>query len=214
MKPLKNVLIIITLLCLLAGCSAKKDLIVSSPVNREMIVLLPNPDGKVGTIQVTTKGGSQALERPGYVTQIEDISKPPAVPKPLDESEIMSVFGPALSGQPDPTGRYISFLLYFVRNTSNLTHESREVLSEVTRTIKNRKSNEVYVVGHTDRVGTEEYNRELSSRRANYVRDQLVFKGIKSGTLFVSFYGEEKPLVKTEDEVPEPLNRRVEVIVR
>jgi outer membrane protein OmpA-like peptidoglycan-associated protein len=163
---------------------------------------------------VTTKGGSQALERPGYVTQIEDISKPPAVPKPLDESEIMSVFGPALSGQPDPTGRYISFLLYFVRNTSNLTHESREVLSEVTRTIKNRKSNEVYVVGHTDRVGTEEYNRELSSRRANYVRDQLVFKGIKSGTLFVSFYGEEKPLVKTEDEVPEPLNRRVEVIVR
>jgi outer membrane protein OmpA-like peptidoglycan-associated protein len=179
-----------------------------------MIVLLPNPDGKVGTIQVTTKGGSQALERPGYVTQIEDISKPPAVPKPLDESEIMSVFGPALSGQPDPTGRYISFLLYFVRNTSNLTHESREVLSEAVRTIKNRKSNEVYVVGHTDRVGTEGYNRGLSARRANYVRDQLVFKGIQSGTLFVSFYGEEAPLVKTEDEVPEPLNRRVEVLVR
>jgi outer membrane protein OmpA-like peptidoglycan-associated protein len=214
MEPLKNVFIVIISLCLLAGCSAKKDLVVASPASRELIVLLPNPDGKVGIIQVTTEGGSQVLERPGYVTQIEDISKPPTVPKPLDESEIVSVFGPALSGQPDSTGRYISFLLYFVRNTSNLTHESKQVLSEVASAIKNRKSNEVYVVGHTDRVGTEEHNRGLSSRRANHVRDQLVFRGIKSITLFVSFYGEEKPLVKTEDEVPEPLNRRVEVIVR
>ncbi len=217
MKRLKNIFVFCTLLGLLAGCGAKKDLIVPSAENhdnQELIVLLPNPDGKVGTIQVTTKGGSQALEKPGDSTQIEDISQPPAVPKPLDESEIMTIFGPALSSQPDPTGRYISFLLYFVRDTSNLTHESKGVLSEVVKTIKKRKSIEVYVVGHTDRVGTVEYNRGLSSRRANYVRDQLVFGGIQSVTLFVSFHGEETPLVRTADEVPEPRNRRVEVIVR
>jgi outer membrane protein OmpA-like peptidoglycan-associated protein len=70
------------------------------------------------------------------------------------------------------------------------------------------------VVGHTDLVGTEPYNIELSSRRANHVRDLLVTKGIKPSALSVSFYGKARPLVPTRDEVPEPRNRRVEVIVR
>jgi outer membrane protein OmpA-like peptidoglycan-associated protein len=198
----------------LLGCSAKKDLIVPSPESRELIILLPNPDGKTGMIQVTTKGGSQILESPGDSTQVEEISKPPTVPKPLDENKIMSIFGSALSVQPESKGRFASFLLYFESDTNKLTHESRETLSEVVRTIKNLKSNEVYVVGHTDRVGTEKYNIELSSARANFVRDQLVSNGVKSSTFFVSFHGEAMPVVKTEDEVAEPLNRRVEVIYR
>ena len=89
-----------------------------------------------------------------------------------------------------------------------------EVLSKIVRTINNRKSNEVYIMGHTDRVGAEEYNMRLSSMRANFVRDQLVSSGVKSSTLFVSSHGESMPVIKTEDEVAEPLNRRVEVIVR
>ena len=69
-------------------------------------------------------------------------------------------------------------------------------------------------MGHTDLVGKEAYNAGLSSRRANYVRDLLVSSGIKPDTLFVSFYGKARPLVPTQDEFPEPRNRRVEVIVR
>ena len=69
-------------------------------------------------------------------------------------------------------------------------------------------------MGHTDRVGTEDYNIRLSSRRAYYVRDRLILNGIKSSALVVSFYGEAVPLVYTEDDIPEPRNRRVEVIVR
>jgi outer membrane protein OmpA-like peptidoglycan-associated protein len=41
-----------------------------------------------------------------------------------------------------------------------------------------------------------------------------VLKGIKAKEIMVSSYGEAKPLVYTEDEVAEPLNRRVEVLVR
>jgi len=224
MKTWKNGFVASILVFLLAGCSAKQDLIVPSPEDRDLIlspsekqdliVLLPDPEGKVGTIHVTTEGGSQTLEKPWYGTRVEDFSKPPTAPKPLGEKEITTVFGQALSDQPDPTGRFVSFILYFESDTSILTHESKEVLPEVVRTIKDRKSKEVYVVGHTDRVGAELYNRGLSSRRANYVRDQFVIRGIQSSDLVVSFHGEAMPLVKTEDEVPEPLNRRVEVIVR
>ena len=115
---------------------------------------------------------------------------------------------------PDPASRFTLIILYFERDTTNLTHESKDLLAEVLRTIKSRKSNEVYVVGHTDLVGKEDYNARLSSRRANYVRDLLVSSGIKRNTLFVTFYGKARPLVPTQDEVPEPRNRRVEVIVR
>jgi outer membrane protein OmpA-like peptidoglycan-associated protein len=214
MKPQNHLFVAYILLFLLAGCSANRDLIVPPPTNRDLIVLLPDPDGKVGAVRVTTKGGSQILDKPGYAAQVGDPNKPPIAPKPIDENEITGVFGAALSAQPDPTGRFISFILWFENDKTKLTDESKELLPEIVRSIQNRKPNEIYVVGHTDLVGTEAYNIELSSRRAKHVRDLLVSSGIKSSSLFVSYYGKARPLVPTNDEVPEPRNRRVEVIVR
>ena len=127
---------------------------------------------------------------------------------------INEVFGAALSAQPDPSNRFLLFILYFEHDTTKLTQESKDLFPEILKNIKNRKSNEIYVVGHTDLVGTEGYNMALSSRRARYVRDLLVSSGIKPGVLFVSYYGKSRPLVPTENDVPEPRNRRVEVIVR
>ena len=191
-----------------------RDPVVATPTNRELIVLLPDPDGKVGTIRVTTKGGSQILDTAGQATQVEHVNEPSTDPKPLEEREMTSVFGPALSAQPDLKARFVSFVLLFDRDTTNLIRESKKMLPEVVRTIRNRKSNEVYVTGHTDRVGTEAYNMELSSKRADTVRDFLLSTGVTSSALVVSFHGESMPLVQTGDEVAEPRNRRVEVIVR
>jgi outer membrane protein OmpA-like peptidoglycan-associated protein len=181
---------------------------------RDLIVLLPDPDGKVGVITVTTNGGSQILDKPKYAIEVEDLNKAPIASQPVKENEIKDVFGVALSAQADPAGRFISFILYFEHDSAKMTQESKNLLPEVLKTIKNRKSNEVYVMGHTDLVGTDAYNILLSSKRANYVRDLLVSRGIKSSFLFVSYYGKARPLVPTHDEVPEPHNRRVEVIVR
>jgi outer membrane protein OmpA-like peptidoglycan-associated protein len=224
MKQWKSVLVVFVLLGLMVGCGVKQDLIVrppeardpvvAAPANRDLIVLLPDPDGKVGTIRVTTKGGSQTLDKPGQATQVEHVGEPSTDPKPLGEKEIASAFGPALSAQPDLKARFVSFVLLFDRDTTTLTHESKKLLPEVVRTIRNRKSSEVYLTGHTDRVGAEDYNMELSSRRADTVRDFLVSTGVTSSALVVSFHGESMPLVHTEDEIPELRNRRVEVIVR
>ncbi len=214
------------LLSLLVGCSTKQDLktspslpanqglTVAPPANGELIVLLPDPDGKVGSVRVVTHGGSEVLDKPGYATRVEDGNKPPTDAKQLDEEEINDVFGAALSAQPDLSGRFILFILYFERDTTKLTRESKELLPEVLRTIRSRKPSEIYVVGHTDRVGTDAYNMELSSRRASFARDLLISTGIPSSTLVVSYRGESMPVVPTEDEVPEPRNRRVEVIAR
>ncbi len=203
----RNILPIWIFFLFFTGCATHQ-------VKRDMIVLLPDPDGKVGTITVTTNGGSQVVDKPGYAIEIEDLNKAPITPKPVTENEINEVFGAALSAQPDPSNRFLLFILYFEHDTIKLTHESKDLFAEFLRTIKSRKPNEVYVVGHTDLVGTEAYNVELSSKRARYVRDLLVSNGIKPGTFFVSYYGKSRPLVPTKNEVPEPRNRRVEVIIR
>ena len=204
MKPWRKGFLPWAFLCLLAGCSAHRDL----------IVLLPDPDGKTGAIQVTTKGGSQILDQPAHATQVEDSRKSPTVPQPIDEGTIKEVFGIALSALPDLPSRFHSFILWFQSDTIELGPESKKVLSEIVKTIRKRQANEIYLVGHTDRVGTELYNTRLSSRRAYYVRDCLVSRGIQSTSIIVSFHGEAKPLVPTADEVDEPLNRRVEVFIR
>jgi outer membrane protein OmpA-like peptidoglycan-associated protein len=207
MERWSNVLVVWIFFCLLTGCGAHR-------AKRDLIVLLPDPDDEGGAITVTTKGGSQIIDKPGYATEVEDANKPPTAPKSVEEKEIKDVFGPALTAQPDPAGRFVSFILYFEHDTTKLTRESKNLLPEVLKTIKTLKSKEVYVVGHTDLVGTEAYNIELSSRRANHVRNLLVSSGIKSSALFVSYFGKARPLVPTKEEVPEPRNRRVEVIVR
>jgi outer membrane protein OmpA-like peptidoglycan-associated protein len=207
MRQWRKVLFVWIFLFLLSGCGAHR-------AKRDLIVLLPDLDGKGGVITVTTQGGSQILDKPGYAVEVEDLNKLPIAPQPVEEKEITDIFGPALSMLPDPSSRFTLIILYFERDTTKLTHESKDVLAEILRTIKSRQSAEVYVVGHTDLVGKEAYNTGLSSRRANYVRNMLVSRGVKPNTLFVSFYGKARPLVPTQDEVPEPRNRRVEVIVR
>ena len=207
MRPWRNILLVWVFFCFLAGCATHR-------AKRDLIVLLPEPDGKTGVITVTTQGGSQILDEPRQALEVEAPEKPPTAPALIEEKEIKDVFGPALSALPDPANRFISFILYFEHDTTALTPESKALLAEVLKTIRSLESDEVYVMGHTDLVGTEGYNIRLSSRRANSVRDLFVSGGIKADTVFVSFYGKTRPLVPTEDEMPEPRNRRVEVFLR
>lgn len=229
MKLWPRVKILWPLLFLLAGCGGNRDLKVSPSAPHakieqaqgeaksskgDLFVLLPEPNGKAGSIRVANAGGSQILDKPGDTTRVEDFNRPPIVPRPLDEKGVASIFGDALSAQPDLSPRFASFTLWFESDRTKLTYVSKETLSEILKTIKIRKPKEIHIVGHTDRVGTDSHNLKLSSRRANFVRDFLTSKGIKSSVLFVSFHGESRPLVYTEDEVAEPLNRRVEVMIR
>jgi OOP family OmpA-OmpF porin len=67
------------------------------------------------------------------------------------------------------------------------------------------------VWGHTDTVGTEQYNMGLSVRRADAVAEYLESKGVDASRLTIQGFGETKLAVPTGDQVPEPRNRRVEV---
>jgi len=70
------------------------------------------------------------------------------------------------------------------------------------------------VAGHTDAVGTDQYNDALSLRRAERVSALLVARGIPSDRITAVGRGKRELLVPTPDGVAEPRNRRVEITVR
>jgi outer membrane protein OmpA-like peptidoglycan-associated protein len=67
------------------------------------------------------------------------------------------------------------------------------------------------LTGHTDDIGSDEYNLELSRNRAMSVGQYLVSKGIVPGRLSTQGFGKQRPLVPAKDENARALNRRVEV---
>ena len=73
-----------------------------------------------------------------------------------------------------------------------------------------RTNSKVEVKGHTDNVGSDDYNMELSRKRAKAVRDQLVRLGVKKDNLSFSYYGSSIPLTTNDTDEGRTLNRRVE----
>jgi outer membrane protein OmpA-like peptidoglycan-associated protein len=71
----------------------------------------------------------------------------------------------------------------------------------------------VEIEGHTDNVGSDDYNQDLSQRRADSVRSFLLQRGINSTRVVASGKGEQRPVADNESEGGRQQNRRVEVII-
>jgi outer membrane protein OmpA-like peptidoglycan-associated protein len=175
------------------------------------VVLLPDPDGKVGTVEVSTARGQQKLDRAWQATESAGMDKTPGTPKMLAEKDVRQAFREALAAEPLPP---VSFILYFGIDSAALPAESRAILEKVWEAIGVRNSTDIIISGHTDAVGSVEYNRRLSLRRAKAVADILVAKGLNRQDIQVTYHGKGNPLVPSPNGVPEPRNRRVEITIR
>jgi outer membrane protein OmpA-like peptidoglycan-associated protein len=69
----------------------------------------------------------------------------------------------------------------------------------------------IQVEGHTDSTGSEEYNLELSARRAVAVKNLLVQKGVSPSRIETVTFGESRPIATNETEAGRQMNRRVEI---
>ena len=180
-----------------------------NPKNR--YVLIPDLNGKVGQLEVSSEKGSQLLDKAFEATGLNRADEVPSTPKIMDEAEVRRIFKDALGAQPTPP---VHFLLYFVTGTTELTQKSMDQLPRVLKSIEDRRSVDLTVSGHTDRAGSKGYNRKLSLDRAKKVAEFLVSRGIDPKIFEITSHGEGNPLVKTPDGMAEPKNRRVEVVVR
>ncbi|MBP2678647.1 MAG: hypothetical protein H6Q82_1712 [Deltaproteobacteria bacterium] len=198
----------VALFLLAAACATPPK--PTPPPTRDVIVLLPDDQGKTGAIVVSSAGVERRLDRPGQTVTVEEGS-PPGLPGIMPREEVLAIAGPALAALPAPPAR---FILYFEHDSVDLTPASRGLLKSVLATIRERSPVDVSVVGHTDTVGKREYNYSLSLKRAKAVASILAGKGIDPSVLDITSHGKDNPLIPTGDQVPEPRNRRVEITVR
>jgi len=188
------------LTALLAACA--------QPPTRDTIVLLPEKDGRKTAVIVNNGGKQVTLDSPYSAARTGSADVQGYKSGPAD---VQSAFGPALAAQPP---RPASFLLYFAEGSDTFSDEAKRTVEQIFAEIAKRPAPEVAVVGHTDRVGTDQSNDALSLRRAEFVRRELIGRGIAADNISASGRGEREPIIPTADGVTEPKNRRVEIIVR
>lgn len=179
------------------------------PVGDELVVVLPSADGHVGTVVVERAGEQVVLNRAYAASRIVDGGAPEA--QRMLATEVRAEFAIALRALPE---RPKSFLVYFLEGTDEFTAESRTEFQRILEELRERGAPDVVVIGHTDRVGGSQFNDNLSLQRAERVRRELIELGIPDARIRTAGRGEREPLVRTDDDVPEPRNRRVEINVR
>ena len=103
------------------------------------------------------------------------------------------------------------FIIYFGFDKCNITPEADGVLNEAASAAKTQGAVKVLIVGHTDTMGSNEYNQRLSECRSGAAKSNLVGKGIDAGAISTSGRGEGELMVKTDDSVKEPQNRRATI---
>jgi outer membrane protein OmpA-like peptidoglycan-associated protein len=99
----------------------------------------------------------------------------------------------------------------FAFNSAELTPKSKEILDQWVAKIKEDTTIRVEVAGHTDSVGSDAYNKQLSERRAKAVMDYFVAQGIAADRLKAVGYGKSKPIASNATEEGRAENRRVEL---
>ena len=138
-----------------------------------------------------TAGLRYALNPPGPA--IAEMA-PPVAPPPME-----------------PAAPARQFIVFFGFNKYNLTSAGQRVVAEAVRVVKETGTATLLITGHTDTMGSPDYNQNLSMRRANAVKSELVRQGVSAAAISATGKGELELLVQTNDNVKEPQNRRATI---
>ena len=176
---------------------------------KDRIVLLPEADGKPSALIIKSARGNAMLDRPYAAANVG--GKGSITLKDSSDKEVSKRYSELLAAIP---ARPVSWQVYFVKGSDELTPESSAVLDQVKAELTRRPAPEISVIGHTDSVHTMQANDALSLKRAEVVKNVLVRAGFDAQKIEVSGRGERELLIPTPDEVDEPRNRRVEISVR
>lgn len=201
---------------LVAACATKPP---PPTVSRERVTLLPGADGKVGVVVVHAADREVTLNTAYATAEVQKLTSPAGTGTTVvtlqsfadADPETRKRLEPALAALPPIAHKYTVF---FPFDRAQLTPESMKLVDDIKRDLATMPVPEVVVTGHTDLVGSDAYNDELSGRRAEIVRTILVNAGVPIARIDVAARGKREPLVPTRDGVSEPRNRRVEIKVR
>ncbi len=148
-------------------------------------------------------GCDAPLEQPKPVVK-EDPKPPVVTPEPKKPEP-----------KPAPTSEKVTFAAdaFFDFDKSVLKPEAKVKLDDMASKLQAINLEVIIAVGHTDSVGTDEYNQKLSLRRSEAVKAYLVSKGIPANRVYTEGKGEKQPVADNKTAEGRQKNRRVEIEV-
>jgi outer membrane protein OmpA-like peptidoglycan-associated protein len=105
-------------------------------------------------------------------------------------------------------------IVYFEFNQAYISSDYQSVLDSISRKMLYSPNDTLFLIGHTDNVGSEKFNQRLSAARVASVSRYLEQRGINPERINIKYYGEEHPIAQNDEPQGRQLNRRVDVLVR
>ncbi|MBW6391954.1 MULTISPECIES: OmpA family protein [Halomonadaceae] len=152
-----------------------------------------------------TATGAVAGSAVGALLCADRTPEPVAEPEPMPEPE------PAPAPAPEFEPVVLDSEVTFAFDSAEIRESAYPILDQVAATLRENPRMRVSIEGHTDSIGSNQYNQDLSQRRADSVRDFLVSRGIDSNRMTTRGYGEEQPIATNETDAGRAQNRRVEI---
>jgi OmpA-OmpF porin, OOP family len=173
------------------------------------VVLLPQADASASSVLVKNTQYEQLLDT-SYQRVTAQEGKPFVVDF-LSAQDVQKKYPLLYETMPARPNKYV---LNFMPGGTALTAQSQAQLPKIIDDAGSRSGADMVVTGHTDSTGALVANDELSLKRAKVVSQLLVDKGAAASRIESVGRGKRELLVPTADEVDEPQNRRVEIVVR
>jgi OOP family OmpA-OmpF porin len=138
---------------------------------------------------------------------------PPPPPAPAPMAAPPAPPPPAPAAAPKATSEKVTYAAdaFFDFDKSALKPEGKAKLDDLIGKMKGMNLEVIIAVGHTDSIGTEQYNMGLSVRRANAVKEYLVSKGVEKNRVYTEGKGELQPIASNKTSEGRAKNRRVEI---
>jgi len=116
---------------------------------------------------------------------------------------------------PKPVAEKVTFAadVLFDFDKSVIKPEGKAKLDDLSNKIRGINLEVVIAIGHTDSIGTDEYNQKLSVRRAESVKAYLVSKGVEPNRIYTEGKGEKQPVATNKTAEGRAKNRRTEIEV-
>jgi outer membrane protein OmpA-like peptidoglycan-associated protein len=91
------------------------------------------------------------------------------------------------------------------------TDSARLVINNVARIMKSDPTLNLFLIGHTDDFGSDEYNLKLSKLRSQSIFQELIVSGLDRSRIMLDYFGEKKPVAPNSTSIGRARNRRVEI---
>jgi outer membrane protein OmpA-like peptidoglycan-associated protein len=174
-------------------------------LNNNQVVATDKTDEGMYNVKVNAPGRySVSADAPGYLfgSALYEVDKDGRILKSSGDIKL----------SPSTDGR-VRLLVFFDFDKATLQPASYPELNRAVALMKANPIMRVEIAGFTDAQGTDSYNKDLSQRRANAVREYLVRQGVEASRLTAVGYGEENPVASNDTEEGRADNRRVEFVV-